>query len=148
MAGGHRSFVLGPITYEVSAATLGGQVMEVDPALNGKIRPAAAGSLKVVGVALADAQPAGSAPTTVPNASWNQPEVAVAFAPCDIDVTYTLAANFGDNLITAAAGQVTPLAAVTTPTAADVTNTRAIIGYCSEPGGVLAGAVGRMRFTR
>lgn len=133
---------LGPDTFEVSAAVTGGQL--VVPTTGGKVGPAGAAAANVLGVALNDAQPAGSAPTNPINTGWPSPQVAVA-RDCDIRVTYATGANFGDLLVSAANGQVSPVAAVTTPTAADVTNTRAIIGRCTEPAGVTAGAVGRAR---
>lgn len=145
MPGAHMNLRLGPATYEVSAAVAGGQLVEPDGANVGKIKPATADSVKVLGVALADAQPAGSNPTNPLNIGWAQPEVAVAYGPCDVDVTYSTTAAFGDLLVAAAGGQVKVIAAVTTPTAGDVTATRAVVGICTEPGGVTATSVGRMR---
>ena len=132
----------GPDTYEVNVAVTGGQLVEPDT--GGKVKPAAAASQKVLGVALQDAQPAGSAPTNPINTGWPSSKVAVA-RDVDVRVTYSAAANFGDLLVSAANGQVAPVAAVTTPTAADVNSTRAIVGRCTEPLGVASSAVGRAR---
>ena len=52
-------------------------------------------------------------------------------------MVYAAAANFGDALICAANGQVTPAGA--TPDA------RQIVGKCTAPNGVGIGAVGLMR---
>lgn len=132
----------GPDTFEVSVAVTGGQL--VAPTSGGKVGPAAAASTAVLGVALNDAQPAGSAPTNPINTGWPSQYVAVV-KDVDVRVTYNIAANFGDLLVSAANGQVSPVTAVSTPTPGDVTNTRAIIGRCTEPLGVTAGAVGRAR---
>lgn len=144
MPGAHMNLRLGPATYEVSVAVAGGQLVEPD-STTGKVKPATANSVAVLGVALSDAQPAGSDPTNPLNISWAQPQVAVAYGPCDIDVTYTGAAAFGALLVAGAAGAVSPIAAVTTPTAGDVTATRGVVGICTEPGGMAAAGVGRMR---
>jgi hypothetical protein len=44
------------------------------------------------------------------------------------ELVASAAINVGDEVISAAAGKVAALAAVTTPTPADVTNTRAVVG--------------------
>jgi len=129
--------VQGPDTYEVSVAVTGGQL--VVPTSGGKIGPAGAAAANVLGVALQDAQPAGSAPTNPINTGWPSSKVAVA-RDVDVRVTYTAAANFGDKLITAANGQVTPISGT-----AAATDARQIVGMCTEPLGVTAGAVGRAR---
>lgn len=126
----------GPDTFEVNVAVTGGMLVEPDAA-TGKVKPATAGSLKVLGVAAADANPAGT--DTATNFANARPHVAVYYAPVDVKVTYTGAATFGAKLIAAANGQVTPAGA--TPDAAS------IVGICTEPGGVAAGAKGRIRLT-
>lgn len=147
MPGAAQYMQLGPKTYEVNVAVTGGMVVEVDAA-TGKVKPATANSGKVLGVALADANPAGSDPTNpISMGAWARPEVAVARGPAEVYVTYTGAATFGDLLVSAANGQVSVVAAVTTPTAADVTSTRNIIGRCTETAGVLSGAVGLMKLS-
>ncbi|MGW1676027.1 hypothetical protein [Saccharopolyspora sp. NPDC002376] len=124
----------GPDTLEVSENVNGGQL--VVPSTGGKVKPAGAGAINVLGVALDDARPAGSAPTNPINTAWPHSEVAVAYG-VDIRVTYNAAAKFGDLLVTAAGGQVAPV---------DETATfDQIVGRCTEPGGVSAGAVGRAR---
>ncbi|WP_190824675.1 hypothetical protein [Saccharopolyspora pogona] len=137
MSGVFPRQVQGPDTFEVSVAVTGGQL--VVPTSGGKIGPAGAAAANVLGVALNDAQPAGSAPTNPINTGWPAAQVSVA-RDCDIRVTYNAATNFGDKLITAANGQVTAISG--TAAAADA---RQIVGICTEPLGVAAGAVGRAR---
>lgn len=143
----------GPRTYTPVEPILGGQLVEGRPAgaITGQggsgapIGVAAAGSLKVVGVALTDAQAPGAVVTTptivggrsVLNAAILPASVAVAYGGIEVPVTYAAAATFGDLLIAAANGQVTP--AGVTPDA------RTIVGRCTAPAGAAAGAVGLMR---
>jgi Uncharacterized conserved protein (DUF2190) len=109
------------ITLTASATTVGGDLMEVSA--TGTVAPftrtASVGSLKFVGVAGNDA--AANAKVTVYARGPVHESVAVG----------TITA--GDLLTTAQTGdtagaQVKTLAAVTTPTAGDVSNTRAMIG--------------------
>lgn len=136
----------GPDTCEVSANVTGGQLVAPDGANPGKVMPAGAGATNCLGVALTDARPKGSAPTDLINLDWPSPHTSVA-NNVDIHVTYAATAAYGDLLVCAANGQVAPVAAAAaTPTADDVTNTRAIVGRCTEPGGVTgAGVVARAR---
>jgi hypothetical protein len=141
----------GPDTFEVSAAVTGGQLVEVD-GTTGKVKPATAGSLKVLGVAATDANPVGTDTDT--NYANARPHVAVYYAPVDVKVTYGGAAAFGDRLIAGAAGTVVPY--VATDVTASPTETLIeggiskvvqIVGICTEPGGVANGAKGRVRLT-
>lgn len=133
----------GPKTFTPAEQILGGQVVEARAA--SRIGVAGAGSLKVLGVALTDAinpEAVTSTPTTVNgrpllNAAALPTRVAVAYSGDEVPVTYAAAAAFGDKLIAAAAGQVTP--AGLNPDA------RTIVGTCTAPAGVLAAAVGLMR---
>jgi len=95
-----------------------------------------------IGIALEDAIPAATSQApTVPGAP-----VAVNLAPYPAQVavasegiypvTYAAAATFGQRLITAANGQVTPAGAAP--------DARTVVGICMEPAGVGAGAVGAM----
>ncbi|WP_027947211.1 hypothetical protein [Amycolatopsis taiwanensis] len=127
----------GPDTCEVSAAVTGGQLVVPD-GTTGKVKPAGAGATNVLGVALTDAQPAGSAPTNPISTAWPDPYTSVA-DDVDVRVTYAAAANYGDRLKAAANGQVTPFVGGTD------TDFRLIIGRCTEPKGVASGAVGRAR---
>lgn len=128
---------LGPDTFEVSAAVTGGQL--VVPTTGGKIGPAGAAAANVLGVALGDAQPAGSAPTSPINTGWPAAQTAVA-RNVDIRVTYSADAAFGDKLVSAANGQVAPVGGT-----AAATDARQIVGVCTEPAGVTSGSVGRAR---
>jgi hypothetical protein len=136
----------GPRTFSPASGTTvkGGQVVEtVTPA--GRIQPAGAASVKAIGVALADAIAPENVVTTPTTGADGRPVTAMYSLPTivgvadrgiEVRVTYTAAANFGDKLICAANGQVTPAGA--TPDA------RTIVGYCSEPLGVAAAGVGLM----
>ena len=128
MAGVFPRFTDGPRTYTVAEPVTGGQLVEARA--SSVVGVAAAGSLKVLGVALKDATNATPASTdaTVPQATC-----PVAH-DCHIVVTYAAAANFGDRLIAAANGQVTPAGAAP--------DARTVVGYCSEEAGVALGATG------
>lgn len=76
------------------------------------------------------------APTTASQASWvgvagfdaANGDTVTVFAGGVQRLTASGAVTAGDSVVAAAAGQVSSIAAVTTPTAADVSNTRAIVG--------------------
>ena len=125
----------GPKSYPAVVAVTGGQVVEGRATGSGGVGPAAAGSLKVLGVALNDAvatlvtDPVNGVLDTNPTGT----RVNVANGE-EVPVTYAATAAFGDPLIAAANGQVTPAGA--TPDA------RTIIGRCTVVGGVSAGQVG------
>lgn len=145
----------GPRTYTPVEAILGGQLVEgrTGAAVSGQgasgalVGVAAAGSLKVVGVALTDATtPALAAAAALPATVAGRPQIAayyqavvvpVAYSGDEVPVTYTNAADFGDALVATAGGQVGKAGA--TPDA------RSVVGRCTNPGGVAAGAVGLMR---
>lgn len=98
-------------TSQASATITGGQVLAVSG--SGTVAPAGANSLAVVGVAAQDA--ASTAYLTV-------------YAGGIQLLTASGTVTAGDIVVAGAAGTVATLAAVTTPTAADVTNTRATLG--------------------
>lgn len=133
----------GPRSYTPGEAVNGGQVLEGHTG-NDRAWVAGAGSLRVLGVALTDAvnpEAISQTPATVNgrpvlNAALLPDSVAVADSGIETEVTYAAAAQFGDRLIAAAGGNVTPAGA--TPDA------RTIVGKCSQPGGVAAGARGLM----
>jgi hypothetical protein len=138
---------LGPDSYQVSAQVLGGQLVVPDASPASTVSVAGAAAINVLGVAGIDAAPIVSQAGT--NTGYGQPVVDISFlpdyvavyhGPCDTHVTYAAAATFGQLLKAAALGQVTPWVS-----GAD-TNPATIVGRCTQPGGVLAGAtVGRMR---
>lgn len=137
MSGAHMNLRLGPATYAVSVAVTGGQLVMPD-GTTGLVKPATAGAKTVVGVALSDGEPSGSTPTSPLNLGWAQPEIAVAYGPADVDLTYTGAAAFGELLVADANG------AVKAYTAASDTYD-AIVARCTEPAGMAAAGVGRAR---
>lgn len=98
-------------TSTASATITGGQLLAVSGV--GTVGPAGANSGAVVGVAASDA---ASGET-------------VTYQTCGRHfLTASGTVTAGDIVVPAAAGAVATLAAVTTPTPADVTNTRAIVG--------------------
>lgn len=136
----------GPVTYSPASGqtVTGGQLVDavnVAPAIStvGRVQPSAAGSLVCLGVALTDAiapEQVNNAPTT--DASTGRPVinmfsaptvVAVACGGAIVPVKYAANAAFGEALIAAANGTVTPAGA--TPDA------RTIVGWCRQPGGVV-----------
>lgn len=94
-----------------SATITGGLLVAVSG--NGTVATAGANALNWVGVAAFDAV-SGDAVTV--------------YAGGVQELTASGAITAGDLVVAAASGKVSTLAAVTTPTAADVTNTRAIVG--------------------
>ncbi len=133
----------GPKTFTPAEPILGGQLVEARAA--GRIGVAAAGSLKVLGVAVTDAQSpdavAGTATVvagrSVLNAAILPVNVGVAYGGIEVPVLYAAAAAFGDKLVAAANGQVTPAGAAP--------DARSIVGTCTAPAGVALGAAGLMR---
>lgn len=126
----------GPNTYPVSAAVKGG--MLVAPAADqvadkGKVRPAPADSLLVLGVSEIDAKPWVNPVSVdadgfdVVNASPLPTETVAGFGR--YVMTYTADCAFGQRLKAGANGAVTPVTADGDP--------RLIVGYCDEPGGVV-----------
>ena len=136
----------GPRTYvpAVGAPVTGGQVVEARA--GGRIGPAAAGSTTFLGVALQDASAPESLvydPTTVNgrpllNTNLAPQNVAVAYAGVEVPVVFAAACAFGQAVICAANGQVTPAGAAP--------DARTIVGRCTAPNGVSgAGQVGLVR---
>lgn len=151
MAGVIPRFTTGPVTYTVVETVRGGQMVEARA--GGKVGVAADGSNLVLGVATKDAKPPGS-PYGVDE--FGNPTissvvitefVAVGHA-AEYPVTFSEAAAFGTPLVASAAGQVRPYRA-TDPDGTGVLTADAgahlIIGRCTEPNGVAAGAVGLAR---
>lgn len=141
----------GPRTYvpAVGVTILGGQVVEARA--GGRVGPCADGSLVVLGVALTDAI-APEDLTTTPvagtlNAAGLPTNTAVAYGGDEVPVTFNEAAAFGAKLAAAANGRVRLFRATdpdgTGALIADVAS--ALIGTCTTPAGVAAGAVGLMR---
>lgn len=106
-----------PVTFTASADITAGQLAAVTG--NRTVGPAAANSTAVVGSAAFDAA-SGEKVTILKGGVQN------------ILASGAIAA--GALVVAATAGKVSALAAVTTPTAADVTNTRAIVGIALTGG--------------
>jgi hypothetical protein len=104
-------FLEGPYTLQASATITAGQLLVITGA--GTVGPAGANAANWVGVAAFDAV-SGDKVTVFDDGVQN------------LVASGSVAA--GDLVVAAANGQVSTLAAVTTPTAADVTNSRAIVG--------------------
>jgi hypothetical protein len=105
------------LTLKASATITAGQVVAVSGV--GTVAPAGANAGNVVGVAAFDAV-------------TNDNVTVYAGGVQNVLASGTVTA--GDIVVAGAAGTVATLAAVTTPTAADVTNTRAILGVALTTG--------------
>lgn len=131
----------GPRTYTPADNELivGGHLVEARA--GGRIGVAAAASTKVLGVAIGDASAPEDqvlTPTTIGgrpvlNAVVPATEVAVVYGGVETAVEYAAAAAFGDLLVAASNGRVTPAGA--TPDA------RTIVGRCTAPAGVSGAGV-------
>lgn len=146
MAGIPQVTKSGPKTFTPAdnEVILGGLLVEAR--VGGRIGVAAAGSLKVLGVALTDAVAPEDFPAanstdavgrTVVAAVAIPTNVAVAYAGTEVKVTYSAAATFGEKLVATAAGKVGP--------AGETPDARTIVGICTEPAGVASSARGLIR---
>jgi len=129
----------GPRSHEVVEAIVGGQLVEGRAA--SKVGVAAAGSKRVLGVAIADAVPASAfnaAPVNgILNAAPLPNRVGLASRGDEVPVKYAATATFGQKLKAAANGTVTPVA--------DGDDAQLVVGVCIEPAGVTtANTVGQM----
>lgn len=136
----------GPKTFTpASGETIhGGQIVEARA--GGRIGVAAAGSVKVVGVALTDCMAPEQFPPADTTDAFGRPvvsavpyptSVAVAYGATEVRVKYSAAAEFGDRLAATAGGTVAP--------AGEDADPRSIVGVCTEPAGVAADAAGLIR---
>lgn len=139
MAGVIPRFTDGPVTCAVAEPVAGGLLVEARA--GGLVGVAAAGSVVCLGISTKDATPAASAVSTdgfgntVVNVATAQvTEYTAVAAEGYYPVTYAAAATFGQLLVCASGGRVTPAAAAP--------DARTIVGRCWEPNGVTAGAVG------
>ena len=135
-------FTNGPANYEAAEVIAGGQLVEARA--GGVELPACgvagAGSNKVIGVAQKDANPNGGAPVAPVAGVLDQtlaPKEVAVISDGFVNVKYAAAAAYGDRLIAAAAGTVTPAGA--TPDA------RQVVGWCAAKDGVALGATGLTR---
>ncbi len=106
MSGVQPRYQNGPRTYPVAAVIVGGQLVIPDATNKYNVNVAGAAATNVIGVALEDAAPAGTDPTTDVAAR----EVITPVA-CSVQVlvTYAAISATGDRLKAAANGQVTPM---------------------------------------
>lgn len=104
-------------TRKASADVVGGRLVHISGP--GTVATATANSVKVDGVAGFDAK---------------TNESVVVFSGGEQSVLATGTVTAGDLVVAAANGTVASLAAVTTPTPADVTNSRAILGVATTTG--------------
>lgn len=134
----------GPQPFEVAELVIDGQVVEARA--DGLVGVAAAGSNRVVGVAVTSGiQEGGNTTVTqdavgrpIVNAMPLPKTVSVAGGGIEVSgVKFAAAAQFGDLLIAAANGTVTPAGAAP--------DARQVVGRCTSPGGVAANARGRVR---
>jgi hypothetical protein len=134
----------GPSTGVPAEAIAGGQVIE--GRASGRVGVAGAASVKVLGIAITD----GIAPESqvltstvvggraVLNAAQLPTVISYADRGQEVPCVYAAVAAYGEKLIAAAGGKVTPAGA--TPDA------RTIVGTCTEPNGVtVVNAVGLVR---
>lgn len=139
MPGALPHYQKGPASYAVSALVAGGQLVVPTSANALTVMPcASSGALNVLGVALTTAQPfpdqsASATGYGFPTLDVSEPFDYVAVAHgIDIPVTYEAAVNFGAYLMAAATpGNVK---------AWDGSAPAAIIGRCTQPGGVTVAA--------
>lgn len=129
-------FSSGPATYTVSSAVTAGQLVMPD-STTGQIKTATANATTVIGVARESGAAAGSGSST--DFGTLRPEIAVYSAPYEVKVTFAANCAFGVKVVAAASGQVTPVGA------AAATDATQVVGYCTEPAGVLSGATGRIK---
>jgi hypothetical protein len=130
---------LGPDNYQVSALTLGGQLVCKTGANSTTVMPnTTAGAVNILGVAGNDASPIVSQAGNT--TAYGDPILDISalgdyvsvYHGADMHVTYEAACDFGDLLMAAAtAGNVKKYTAGTVDQ---------VIGRCTQPGGVLAGA--------
>lgn len=91
---------------------------------------AGANSLLVAGVALDDIRATASSVQDRNVVDKEHALDVVSF--CIVPVTFSAAATRGQALVPTSLGRVAPIAAVTTPTAGDVTATRVTVGFCAQ----------------
>jgi hypothetical protein len=130
----------GPETFEVNTGQTitGGMLVEPD-GTTGKIKPAVVDSAKWLGVALYDAQPAGTTGATstwgfaTVDASVPQKDVAVAWHGT-VKLKAAEAIGFGEVVYCAANGEIQ-----------NATTTGRAVGQCVQTGGIASGAYGLIR---
>lgn len=136
----------GPKTFVPAATKFVRGGRGVEAVTGGRIQEWVAGTTKALGCALTDAIAPEDVNTQSTTDGQGRPvlntvilptSVAVAYGSTEVPMVYAANAAFGDPLIAAANGAVTPAGA--TPDA------RTIVGKCTAPNGVTANQVGLVR---
>lgn len=149
MAGIRPRFEKGsPLTFNANVLIKGGQLVEPDAA-TGRIKPTAANSVTCLGVALGDASAFGYTNANTTDA-WGNPVVNAQFPPNEVAV----AKHGVFDLKVAAATATVPFGALVKAAANGEVQLHSqgaaatfdqIVGRCVEPGGIAAGAEGKIR---
>lgn len=153
MAGIRVVFEKGPLTFLATTVANGGNIpagVFVEPDGTGtgatRIKPATAGSVKVLGVAIGDASGSNFSVSNATDA-WGRPTVDHGLQPPnEVAVAYQGVwrlkvvgrVEFGDPVKVGAGGLPTAHGAGTAATLGQV------VGRCVEPGGIADGAVGKI----
>lgn len=130
----------GPDSWEVALPVAGGQMVMVDTTdtAKQKVIPTTGPVTTCLGQALIDALPKADMGTDMARL---RAHTSVRYSPMDAPVTFLNACAPGDLVMTASLGRVQKY-----DTAVGSATPAHIIGRCTQPGGVAAGAKGRVRF--
>jgi|SRR4051812_17364119 hypothetical protein len=133
----------GPLTFSANVNVNGGQLVEPDAGKPGFIKPATAGTIHCLGVAIGDA---AGLPTPNQNGTdaWGNPTYMAQLPPNEVAVAvhgvFRLLASgaiaFGDYVITGANGVVVSGGATPNPLQ--------VVGRCVDPAGIADGARGKV----
>jgi hypothetical protein len=143
MAGRRPVLEFGPLSFSANVNINGGQLVEPDSGNPGFIKPAAAASIKCLGVAVGDA--AGlPAPNKSSTDAWGNPVYMAQVPPNEVAVaihgvwrlTASGAIPFGAFVICGANGVVVDGGATPNPLQ--------VVGRCVDPAGIISGAVGKI----
>lgn len=152
MAGLRPRFEKGPITFLATTVANGGNIkagMFVEPdGSTGRIKPAVAGSTKVLGLAIGDASASDFANADTTD-TWGNTTVNAQYPPNDVAVAYqgvwdvkaVGAIAFGALVKVGAGSIATDAAAGTAATLGQV------VGRCVQEGGIADGAKGKILIT-
>lgn len=139
---GSNAKYAGDRTYEVSAAVVGGTLVQLD-GTTGKVKPVAAAGGIALGVAHTDAEPASDSDTStdsfgdsVVNLSLRPAYTAVATSGIWLLLVSGTTLNIGDFVQADAAGGVKKVVP---------DGTTNVVGYVVNPGGAAAGAMAEIK---
>jgi hypothetical protein len=149
MAGIRPVFEKGPLTFAATTTANGGTIsggkFVIPDGTTGRIRVCnAAGATNVIGLATGDAAPSdySNADTADP---WGNPVVNAQFPPNEVAVAYQ-----GVWRVRNSSGATIPFGALVVASAVGEAQARAaetmdaVVGKCVEPGGIAAGARGKI----